>query len=255
VGSGRYFSPPCTLTDPIQPPYEIHVPPPSSDLEPLKCSVIEEPGKELMNLIPYVRIGASEPVISRLDTNLHCLKHLRDIPHDIDQCIKLDLPLLYLHFVKAKDATLICIAWRHIVMDASGAGELVKAWQEGLLHDSGVTLPQSPAQQPTNKEISRLLDGISVEPAWSPPHSFKFTLWGLLRFGVGAVIDEYRYRPYFGTIYIPQSVVKEWAFSAVAELGADQKVSRNDLITAWIYKVCQLISTSSPSDSPFLVLL
>ena len=190
-------------------------------------------------MIPYVQVGTSKPALSHLDTHIPCLQSLQDIPQDIEQCLKRNLPLLYLHFVKAKNATLICIAWPHIIMDASGAGELVNSWQEGLSHSSGVPLPlpQSPVQQPTGHDISRLLEKINIEPSWTPAHSTKFTIWRLLQFGIKILSDEYRYQPDLRALYIPASVVKEWVSSAVTELGTEQKVTRNDLISAWIYKV------------------
>lgn len=209
-------------------------------MQPFSCSISEESDVELLDLLPYVRVGTPKPAVSRLDTQPRCLQPLLDIPQDINLAIKRSLPLLYLHFVKAKDATLICLAWRHIVMDASGAGKLVQAWQEELSRQVGaVSLPQPPVQEPSNQDISKFLDELNIDPSWTPPHSFKFTIWGLLRFSIRTLIDESHYRPYFGSIYVPASIVKEWKAMAIKELGAEQWVTRNDLACAWIYKVCQ----------------
>ena len=122
-------------------------------------------------------------------------------------------------------------------MDAAGAGKLVEAWQQELSHEEAVHLPKAPAQEPTNQDISRFLDELDIDAFWTPPHSFKYTIWGLLQFGIRATLDEYRYHPYFCSIYIPASIVKDWKAAAETELGTDQWVTRNDLVCAWIYKV------------------
>lgn len=154
-----------------QPRYEIHVPPPSSKTEGSEqtwVSVAEAPTCEMSGIVPYTRVGASRPMLHCLGNknglNNECLRQVKEIPQQIEACVRDRLPLIYLHVVKAKDATLLCVPWRHIVMDAGGMGTIVKVWERYLSerHQSTVGLlaigPESDIWDPTALDYGELVD-------------------------------------------------------------------------------------------------
>ena len=51
-----------------------------------------------------------------------------DFPNSLDDIVGRDIPLLSLHVVTFKDATLVGLSWSHLVTDVSGVGPLLVSW-------------------------------------------------------------------------------------------------------------------------------
>lgn len=192
--------------------------------------------RDLQTLLPdYVPTGEAKPRVSRCDaTKLECLAGLAPFLIKADEAAKRAKPLLHLHFVRARDASLICLAWRHVVMDATGLSQVVAAWERAI---SGVGTGPS-RERPTlddfNEKIE-LKEADAMLPGWTllTPLSLMYLL------ARAKLLDRtlLGYPATVGTVYIPPTIVGKWVAEVRAEVGDGVRISRNDIVAAWYHKV------------------
>ncbi|KAK0613927.1 hypothetical protein B0T14DRAFT_290494 [Immersiella caudata] len=232
------------------PRYSIRLPStsPSSEpaLEPFSVTTFEDTNHDLQDLVPvYVPSGHPTPKVTKCNTGrLPCLAPLSPFLVPADDAARQGKPLLHLHFVRARDLSLICLAWRHVVMDATTLRQVVASWEKQLStlprDTPTATSPEKKTPLPTLAPLASTLDitpADSTFPGWTPLS--PLTMIALL--ARAKLLDKYQYLGYpatLGTVYIPASIIVKWASEVSAELppkGAE-RVSRNDIVSAWFYK-------------------
>ncbi|KAK4446698.1 hypothetical protein QBC34DRAFT_496737 [Podospora aff. communis PSN243] len=222
------------------PRYSLRLPsPPPSGPAPnlFDVTVFEDPDSDLKTLIPvYVPSGHSTPVVNRCNTGrLPCLAPLGPFLVTADEAARQDNALLHLHFVRARDLWLICLAWRHVVMDATTLSQVVASWEKRL--GGAMSVEEKPnVARPTLDKLADTLvisDEDATFPGWT--RVSPLSMVGLL---ARAKLDKTRfgYPATLGTVYIPRAVVQKWVAEVAAELGEGEQVSRNDIVAAWFYK-------------------
>ncbi|PSR82294.1 hypothetical protein BD289DRAFT_371436 [Coniella lustricola] len=73
-----------------------------------------------------------EPSIQRGADDFRSFAARTDIPTNIEDMVQRSLPLLSLHITSFNDATLVGLAWPHILMDAVGIKALLTSWSRVL---------------------------------------------------------------------------------------------------------------------------
>lgn len=228
--------------------YGIRTPQEESETSPFDVTIFEDPGRELYEILPaYIPAGLSMPCVRRYSPrSIECIRPLSQFSIDADEAALTNQKLMHLHIVRAKDLTAICIAWRHVVMDATAMGHVIAHW-ELLLGRIETHLPSDAEQGPEIKRMTKakhdsMADFIDTRSGstttelagWSP------LSWWQIPLIIGqAILDRQFYPVTFGAAYIPKTLLEKWVSSARIELGEGVRVSRNDIIAAWFYKVSQ----------------
>ncbi|KAK0646906.1 hypothetical protein B0T16DRAFT_458786 [Cercophora newfieldiana] len=211
---------------------------PGSALELFNVTVFESKDRDLQDLVPvYVPAGQANPVVNRCNTGrLPCLTQLDPFLVTADEAARQGKPLLHLHFVRARDLWMVCLAWRHVVMDATTLRQVVAAWERQLA--SGAPLKSEKATpRPTLSKLAETLeirDEDATFPGWS--RVSPLNMIGLLARAKLFDKQSFGYPGTLGTVYIPPAIVKKWVTEVAAELGEGEQVSRNDIVAAWYYK-------------------
>ncbi|RGP72353.1 family regulatory [Fusarium longipes] len=150
-------------------------------------------------------------------------------PTSIDDYLYTDHPLLGLHVVSFKDATLVTLHWLHIACDALGMKDLYHGWvkamkgleipeQQGYDYDPLVELGKHP------KEAHKLAD-----QRMTTASLLKYAAWNGYNFSLGK--KETR------MVCIPGWFMKKLRASALKELAAsgvkDPFLTENDVLVAW----------------------
>lgn len=118
-------------------------------------------------------------------------------------------------------------------MDALAAGELVKAWE--FVFSASSPVPFYPDIDPST--LFQFTNNITVEPGWRQPGWITYTPLQLCKVLVPYLYESWRFPLLHGSIFIPSSLLSKWVREAKAEFTEkDEWVSRNDLVTAWIFK-------------------
>ncbi|KAI9819299.1 MAG: hypothetical protein M1827_007456 [Pycnora praestabilis] len=87
-----------------------------------------------------------------------------------------------------------------------------------------------------------------MELSWMPPRWLKPALLEQWIIWIRSTVDNYVHPTSIGSIYIPASITNDWVSTAAAKFTAGEWVSRNDLITDWVYKhACASYPPSFPS--------
>lgn len=103
------------------------------------------------------------------------------VPRRIELYVMQRPPPIYLHVMKVKDTTLLCVDWRHVVMDAGGTGSIVKVWKRHLSQgcQSAAKLleigSESDNLDPTHLDHKEEADHVYLDLSWKTSHSFKCT--------------------------------------------------------------------------------
>ncbi|KAK5657459.1 hypothetical protein OQA88_3031 [Cercophora sp. LCS_1] len=241
------------LHDKQNPRYSIHYPPPSSSEEPVPApspfavTIFEDTESDLRALVPvYVPSGHPVPVVTRCNTGrLPCLAPLAPFLVTADEAARQGKPLLHLHLVRARDLSLLCLAWRHVVMDATTLRQVIASWETQLkkLSVTDKTPSTTARTRPTLAHLSAALE-ITANDATFPGWTRLSPLKMLCLVARAKLFDKqtFGYPATIGTAYIPAAIVQNWVSSVRSELqgagGEDQQVhvSRNDIVAAWFYK-------------------
>lgn len=198
---------------------------------PFSKSVVMVEGN--LNLsIRYVANETLDAVIDVLETFDPALLNPRTSVKGVEEYISKDLPLLHLHFLKAADATLMSLSWSHAVMDALGCAQIIEAWEEEL-GEVAVT----PCENPSPETLFDFTNNVTIPPGWSPPGWVQVSNWEIAKVFASYFYELYRLPRFQGSVFVPNALVNHWRKTAAEELPEDEWVSRNDLVTAWIFKV------------------
>ncbi|KAE8253952.1 hypothetical protein A4X13_0g3601 [Tilletia indica] len=126
-------------------------------------------------------------------------------PLSLDHLFKEDRPMVTTKITRFEDATTIGIALPHVLCDAAGASEVMKAWSAIVNgHEDEVQplpkfgqdcfAPLAPGGQQAKEESTRRAEqgqkGFQVPPGW-----YAYTLWDTIRFGMGFAWDLFWTRP------------------------------------------------------------
>jgi len=198
--------------------------------------------------------GVQDSPVVMID-DLTVARHFRgpQCPTKIDGYLKPGVPALQAHVGVYKDGWLIGLTLVHTVFDAEAAGVILRAWAattRGEL-DSVVASPRdySPLQTEAIMEIATK-HGETFES--KRDHGFRLVSFlSLLAFLVQYVWSLIRAGPQETVIIrMPKSWARQQKDTASAELGkrdgeestGPKFVSTNDVLTAFLFKVCQLIA-------------
>lgn len=117
-------------------------------------------------------------------------------------------------------------------MDALACGQIVTAWEQELVS------PKSSIQY-ADSDPSTVFDfteKVTLEEGWRPSGWLRINNWQMLKVGVPYFYERYNYPLIHGSVFIPSAIIARWISAASAELPKGQWVSRNDLVTAWVFK-------------------
>jgi hypothetical protein len=117
-------------------------------------------------------------------------------------------------------------------MDAMGCAQIITAWEQELSKpNSSETFPDC---DPCT--IFDFTEEVTLEDGWLPAGWIAPSIFEVIASVGGFALEMYKYPRIHGSIYIPSSIVERWVKIAAKELEKGDWVSRNDLVTAWIFK-------------------
>lgn len=152
---------------------------------------------------------------------------------------------MHLHLVRAKDLTLMCVAWQQVVLDAPALRLIVAEW-EGLLakdthmhthmHDQDKPSPEIEElkERPT---LDELISTLQIGPTPSLPGWAAVTLWTGLKLKLLSKVYSLRYPRTFGTAYLPPKLVAGLVTRVRSNARPGVVLSRNGIVASWFYKV------------------
>ncbi|KAH7120465.1 hypothetical protein EDB81DRAFT_231646 [Dactylonectria macrodidyma] len=171
-------------------------------------------------------------------------------PTSIDNYLSSDRPLLGLHVVSFKDATLVTLHWLHIACDAMGMKALVGGW---VLAMQGKPIP---AQQGFDYDP---LAKLGKRPA--EPHKLadqRMTTASLLTYGVKNGYSLLAAKKECRMVCIPGSFLNKLRIDALQELAAagveKPFLTDNDILVAWWTRIA-LSHLPPSSERPVTVQL
>lgn len=259
------------------------MPPPGSDFPLFEQHVVDHtspPGQSISTLRALLRPVPGRHVNPFAGVSPPDLAFVRGVPSSPDRVVRDGLPLFYLHLAVYPDGALVTLVWRHLVSDAAGVGDLVRAWERELrvasLDTQGADLPTPPPPPPSSAAsvLARVAASLTPEERagnWQrAPSSFPYSIPNLLRMGLRLARDEWSYRPHYAELRVPAAAVEAWVRQAAEWIEEQQHpgegggaaaaaqtqqrrpwVSRNDLVVAWLYRTA--FSVYAPSDRSNLV--
>ncbi|KAF4946502.1 hypothetical protein FGADI_11140 [Fusarium gaditjirri] len=196
--------------------FKIDIPEASQDRsEPFRVTTFKAPNQCLHEILPnYIPPGSASPSVKRFDPRrVPCLQPLASFTKTAHQCVTQNERLMHLHFVMAKDLTLMCVAWQHVVLDAPALKPIVAEW-EGLLAKDVDTRTHDPDNQKPEIEglkdrpnLDELISTLQTNSPSSFPGWTDVTLWGGLKLKLVSKIYSLRYPRTFGTAYLPPKLV------------------------------------------------
>ncbi|KAF5644078.1 chloramphenicol acetyltransferase-like domain protein [Fusarium sp. NRRL 52700] len=237
--------------------FEIDIPEASEKRsDPFRVTTFEAPDQALHEILPnYIPRGSGSPSVRRFDPRkVACLNPLASFSKSAKQCAKQNDRLMHLHIVKAKDLTLMCVAWQHVVLDAPALRLIVSEWERLLAKDVHM---RTDDLDDHGSEIDGLKDRPNLDELISSlqtnsPSSLSgwaaVTLWGGLKLKLLSKLYGLRYPRTFGTAYLPPTLVA--GLVARARSNADPRVvlSRNDIVASWFYKTtCGIYPPTTPT--------
>lgn len=119
--------------------FEIDIPEASQERsEPFKVTTFGAPDRALHEILPnYIPRGSAFPCVKQFDPRkVPCLQPLAAFTKTAHQCAKQNGRLMHLHFVRAKDLTLMTVAWQHVVLDAPALRLIIAEWEDTLAEDT-----------------------------------------------------------------------------------------------------------------------
>ncbi|KAF5557563.1 chloramphenicol acetyltransferase-like domain-containing protein [Fusarium phyllophilum] len=228
--------------------FKIDIPETSQEQsEPFRVTTFKAPDRALHEILPnYIPCGSAAPSVKRFDPRkAPCLQPLAAFTNAAHQCVVQNERLMHLHFVIAKDLTLMCVAWQHVVLDAPALKLIVAEWECLLAKDIHTHDPDShrpeiegPKDRP-NLDI--LISTLQTNPPSSLPGWTAVTLWVGLKLKLLSKIYSLRYPRTFGTAYLPPKLVAGLVTRVRSNAGQGVVLSRNDIVASWFYKAtCEI---------------
>ncbi|CZT10794.1 hypothetical protein WAI453_011119 [Rhynchosporium graminicola] len=222
------------LTQTGSPPYELHVPSPTCEIDAYSTSSTTIT-KKLDTITAWTPNDSEHGLVEVHDIYDSMPLNPRTAINDIQKYLQNKLPLLHLHFAFASDAILVSLSWSHAVMDAVSCAQLVAAWEQEIQHPDSCDLC-------SDTDPSRIFDfteDIEIPSEWHPQGWLPLTIWSFwpaLQGFAWTFIERYRHPLLDGSIYIPSVMMRRWRKLAAAELENRDFVSSNDLVSAWVFK-------------------
>ncbi|CZT46820.1 uncharacterized protein RSE6_07317 [Rhynchosporium secalis] len=216
------------------PPYELHVPSPTCEIDAYSTSSTTITEK-LDTITAWTPNDSEHGLVEVHDIYDSMPLNPRTAINDIQKYIQNKLPLLHLHFAFASDAILVSLSWSHAVMDAVSCAQLVAAWEQEIQHPDSCDLC-------SDTDPSRIFDfteDIEIPSEWHPQGWLPLTIWSFwpaLQGFAWTFIERYRHPLLDGSIYIPSVMMRRWRKLAAAELENRDFVSSNDLVSAWVFR-------------------
>ncbi|KAF4121533.1 hypothetical protein GMORB2_1941 [Geosmithia morbida] len=192
---------------------------------------------------------SDEAYAQRWNQDLTRLALRRDIPTTLQGYTDRDVPMISVHVVSFRDATLVGVAWPHVLMDAAGQLELMRAWSLVLAGREAEVAPVLGAL------TDPLWEAAGPEAGEKEPcllEKARMTLLGVVRLVSRLVWTEVvEVPPEYGVIFLPRRSVYEIQARCIADgLGLDVNssdesvttasqetkayVGVNDAVTAWL---------------------
>ncbi|KAG4273080.1 hypothetical protein FPRO04_09917 [Fusarium proliferatum] len=207
--------------------FEIDIPEASQEQsEPFRVTTFESSDRSLHEILPnYIPCGSTSPSVKRFDPRkVPCLQPLAVFTKTAHQSANQNERLMHLHFVKAKDLTLMCVAWQHVVLDAPALRLIVDEWECRLAKDShmrthGPDKHRAETEGLKNRpNLDELTSTLQKSPTPSLPGWAAVTLWGGLKLKLLSKIYSLRYPRTFGTAYMPPNLVAALVMRATCEI-------------------------------------
>ncbi|CCT73951.1 uncharacterized protein FFUJ_09214 [Fusarium fujikuroi IMI 58289] len=230
--------------------FEIDIPEASQEQpEPFRVTTFESSDRSLHEILPnYIPFGPTSPSVKRFNPRkVPCLQPLAVFTKTAHQSANQNERLMHLHFVKAKDLTLMCVAWQHVVLDAPALRLIVDEWECRLAKDSHMRT-HGPDKHRAETEglksrpnLDELTSTLQKSPTPSLPGWAAVTLWGGLKLKLLSKIYSLRYPRTFGTAYMPPNLVAALVMRVKSNAGPGVVLSRNDIVASWFYKAtCEI---------------
>jgi hypothetical protein len=150
---------------------------------------------------------------------------------------------MHLHFVIAKDLTLMCVAWQHVVLDAPALRLIVAEWESLLAKDVDMRMHDLDSYRPgveglkDRPDLDQLINTLQTNSPSSFPGWAAVTLWGGLKLKLISKIYSLLYPRTFGTAHLPPKLVAGLVTRERSNAGPGVVLSRNDIVASWFYKV------------------
>ncbi|KAF5664606.1 hypothetical protein FCIRC_10760 [Fusarium circinatum] len=189
--------------------------------EPFRVTTFNAPDRALHEILPnYIPCGSASPSVKRFDPRkVPCLQPLAAFTKTAHECVIQNEWLMHLHIVKAKDLTLMCVAWQHVVLDAPALKLIVAEWE--CLLAKGIRMRTHDLESDVIKDRPNLDELISTLHMNSPSTLLGWravTLWGGLKLKLLSKISSLRYPRTFGTAYLPPKFVAGLVTRATCEI-------------------------------------
>ncbi|KAF5714475.1 hypothetical protein FMUND_7390 [Fusarium mundagurra] len=239
-----------TCTDTFWLKFKIDIPEASQERsEPFRVTTFKAPDQALHEILPnYIPCGSTSPSVKRFDPRkVPCLQPLACFTKTAHQCVIQNERLMHLHIVKAKDLTLMCVAWQHVVLDAPALKLIVAEWECLLAKDIHLRTNdpdnhgpeiEGPKDRPNLDELISTLQTNSPSslPGWA-----AITLWGGLKLKLLSKVYSLHYPRTFGTAYLPSKLVAGLVTRVRSNAEPGVVLSRNDIVASWFYKAtCEI---------------
>ncbi|KAF5606662.1 uncharacterized protein FSUBG_5848 [Fusarium subglutinans] len=232
-------------TDSLRLKFKIDIPEASPQRsEPFRVTTFKAPDRALHQILPnYIPSGSASPSVKRFDPRkVPCLQPLAAFTKTAHQCVAQNERLMHLHFVIAKDLTLMCVAWQHVVLDAPALRLIVAEWECLLAKEIGMRTHNPDNQRPESEglkgrpNLDELISTLQTNSPSSLPGWAAVTLWSGLKLKLLSKIYSLRYPRTFGTAYLPPKLVTGLVTRVRSNAEPGVVLSRNDIVASWFYK-------------------
>lgn len=195
------------------------------------------------------------PSIQSGPQNFRAFAAREDAPSKFEDFIHSDSPLISLHVTSFNDATLVALAWPHLLMDVMGQQALLRNWSLFLAGRESEVEPVLGAREdaicaaadaPVEKEEEFKLGQKQLKGLAMLSFGARFA-WDLLW---NRIVETH-------TIFLPNTAVAELQRQAQRDLttehGSEEKsfISEGDVLTAWISRA---VASSLPQPRPITIL-
>jgi hypothetical protein len=158
---------------------------------------------------------------------------------DLEYYLSSGEPVFALHAAYLSDATILTLTIAHVLMDASGFSEFVRAF---ILAIDGQPIPPLLAHDPWKTLLPRAL-----QLPDNPHASAGWIIWGTEQEVMSRQVEQMALRTdgpvQRRTVYFPASEIERLRCEALDELQlagySIPFLSTNDIVVAWLYKVNQ----------------
>lgn len=190
--------------------------------------------------------------VQALASDLRGFSGIPGVPRSTEEMIDRDAPLLSLHVTSFADATVVAVAWPHVLMDAMGLQALLRNWSLVLNGRAGEVLPligvhNDPMQEAVESD-TRPKEELVVEKLAVGPLGIIILLFRLLWLKLWSPGFERR------TVVLPQDTLHRLCQRARRDIDKEHDksafISEGDVLAAWS---ARMLAASQPKPSPVTV--